>query len=262
MQLRKIGLVVSAAFFPLLVLASSFFEQPFPDSVRGAPVIVRGKVGKSEAQWSTLSDGTRQLFTYYDVDVVEGLKGKPRTGTSIQIRELGGSKDGVSTQISGTAQFSPGEDIVVMLSDPNESSANSYPVQGMMMGRFGIEKGPDGKEYLQGPGLGTSERPGIRHEHADGKNPTKVSIEDLREIIRTQVAEPAGAASPVVLASGSPHSGTLLEPLISEPKAAPSFGVQPILPHEETSGRFKPLILLLGVFIGGIWFLKSRKNRR
>lgn len=251
MQLRKISLVIATGLFPLLALSSSFFEQPFPDSVRGAPAIIRGKVGKSEAQWNTLPDGTRQLFTYYDVEVVESLKGKPRTGAPIQIRELGGLKDGVSIQISGTAQFSPGEDMVVMLSEPNESSANSYPVQGMMMGRFGIEKGLDGKEYLQGSGLGSSD-----------KKPVKVSLDDLREIIRTQAAEPAINPTPVGGATSTPPPGTLSESKNPEPKAATSSEVQATLPSNETSGRFKPIILLLGAAIGAIWFLKSRKNRR
>jgi len=181
---------------PLLLLASafasSFYEQPFPETVRNAPTIVRGKIGKSETQWTTLPDGSKHLFTYYDVNVSEGFKGGPSSGAPIRIRELGGSKDGVSLNVSGTADFEKGEDVVVMLGESNAQIDGSYPVIGMMMGKFVLEKDANGKEYLRGPGLGSSTVPGLRNEHSTEK-PPQVSLDSLREIIRTQAAEPKPA---------------------------------------------------------------------
>ena len=129
------------ALVSVSAIASSFYEQPFPDTVRGAPNIVRGKIGKSETRWTTLPDGSKHLFTYYDVDVTEGFKGGTHPGAPIRIRELGGSKDGVSLNVSGTASFEKGEDVVVMLGENGGVADGSYPLLGMMMGKFNLEKG-------------------------------------------------------------------------------------------------------------------------
>jgi hypothetical protein len=174
--------------------ASSFYEQPFPDTVRNAPTIVRGKIGKTETQWTTLPDGSKHLFTYYDVDVSEGFKGGARG--PIRIRELGGTKDGVSLNVSGTAAFDKGEDVVVMLGEANSQVDAAYPVMGMMMGKFNLEKGADGKEYLRGPGIGSAKNPALRNEHST-ESTAQISLEALRDIIKTQASEAKAAPSPV-----------------------------------------------------------------
>jgi hypothetical protein len=252
--------------FPLFIAtaaASSFYEQPFSDTVRGADSIVRGKVGKSESQWATLPDGSKHLFTYYDVEVTDGLKGKPKTGAPIRVRELGGQKDGVSLQISGTAQFVTGEDIVVMLGDQSELGDNAYPLVGMMMGKFNVEKGADGKEYLKGPGIGSAIHPALRNEHSG--NQTQVSLDTLKEVIRTQAAEPAPNKSPVSDEKRPSDSGLLTGK--SGPGALPtapaeSESLTPPLSAKHSEGGFKPILLLIGAILGGLWFLKFKKKRR
>ncbi len=251
------------ALFSPFAIASSFMEQPFPDTVKNSPQIVRGKIGKSETQWTTLPDGSKHLFTYYDVEVTEGLKGKPKPGSPIRIRELGGEKGGTSVQISGTAHFGTGEDVVVMLGEATESGDRAYPVMGMMMGKFNVEKGPDGKEYLKGPGLGSSLHPALRNENSPSGSQTKVSLEALRETIRSQALLVTASSTPV------PSVKPLNEPLLasranSQESALKQVGNEGLTETQASkkSTDLKPIILIVGIVIGTLWFLNSKKKRR
>ncbi len=241
-------------------LASSFYEQPFPETVKSSSSIVRGKIGKSSTEWATFPDGSKHLFTYYDVEVKEGLKGVPRAGSPIRIRELGGSKDGVSLQVSGTAHFETGEDVVVMLGESNAQVDGAYPVQGMMMGKYTLEKGTDGKELLRGPGLGSSTHPGLRN-NAEGKSAV-VSLDQLRDIVRTQASAPAVAKSSPTTAV--PASNSLLSASattgVGVPKEIHDENLMPPPPVQTL--RFRPALLIFGALIGILWFLKSRRKRR
>jgi hypothetical protein len=191
--------------------------------------------------------------------VSEGFKGGPKSGATIRIRELGGTKDGVSLTVSGTADFDRGEDVVVMLSEANSSVDSAYPVIGMMMGKYNLEKGADGKEYLIGAGIGAAKHPGLRHE-ASTERSARISLESLREIIRNQAAEPHPSPTPaasevaskneIINQSGrSDGKNELHEEGIGEK------------PNEGEAGRGK-ILFLLGLGIGTLWFLISRKKRR
>jgi hypothetical protein len=248
--------------FALLLLASarasSFYTQPFPDTVRNTPTIVRGKVGKTETDWATLPDGSKHIFTYYDVEVSEGFKGDPRTGAPIRIRELGGSKDGVALNVSGTAAFDKGEDVVVMLGEANPQVDGAYPVLGMMMAKFNLEKGADGKEYLRGPGLG-SDHPGMANEHSGGQQ-SQISLDGLRDIIRTQSAS---AKSPSPKPSAPIGDGLLFSHKSLEPVAKTEFHDENLgAPKPKSDTPMRPEIFALGAAVGVAWFLKSRKKRR
>jgi hypothetical protein len=248
-----------ALFASSLGWASSFYEAPFPDTVRSAPNIVRGRIGKSEAQWVTLADGSKRLFTFYDVEVTEAFKGKAKNGT-IRVRELGGEKDGVGLHVSGAANFALGEDVVVMLGNSVDGAENTYPLSGMMMGKYSLEKGADGKEYLRGSGLGSSIHPSLRKEGNAAMKDVQVSLEGLREIVRTQASEPAPKMEKSANSGGR-------EPLLAaragDPEPAPERLVPSEPLHPNRSGSFvRPIYVLLGLAGGVFWFLKTRKNRR
>ncbi len=254
---------------PLLLLAgsthaSSFYEQPFPDTVRAASQIVRGKVGKTETQWTTLPDGSKHLFTYYEVEVSEGIKGKPKAGSPVRIRELGGEKDGVSLQVSGTAHFSAGEDIVVMLGEGSEAGDHAFPVMGMMMGKFNVERGADGKEYLRGPGIGSSLHPALRNENTPSGKLAQVSLESLREIVKTQSAEPTDVKpsnSPVKVA-GEPLLSSKANGGITEIRPVKDENLTPALSDKKKDAGFKPILLVIGAILGSLWYWNSKKRRK
>lgn len=211
--------------------ATTFVEVPFPSAVKDSPVIARGKIGMSYTEWARTSDGSKRIYTFTELQVDELLKGKTQNPRSITMRELGGEKDGVGMQVAGTAQFERGEEVVVFLSEPN--SDGSHFVQGMMMGKFMLEKGDDGKEYLVGPGIGSGTHPSLRgHEHVlpggqeqdDTPPGKKWSLADLRELIRNQAQ---GEESPQN-AEKSP------------PKPRVTQAVKPLSPTPEASGNTAP----------------------
>lgn len=239
--------------------ASSFYEQPFPETVRNAPAIVRGKIGKSESAWTTLADGSKHIFTYYDVEVSEGFKGGPRAGAPIRIRELGGTKDGVSLNVSGTAGFDKGEDVVVMLGDANAQIDGAYPVVGMMMGKYNVEKGSDGKEYLRGPGIGSATHPGLRNETTAVKT-AQMSLDGLREIIRTQASEAKTPPSPTPKNSGELFSAKST----ADPGQRTEIRDENFLPATPKSkGPSRSLYVFgVGAAFGVAWFLISRRKKR
>ena len=119
--------------------------------------------------------------------MIEVLKGDLRDQT-IVVRELGGEKDGVGMNVAGSAQFSRGQDVVVMLNamDPD----GFYDVKGMMMGRYDVVRDEGGGEYLTGPGLGQHPQQTHHESQMDTgraeKVGTKWTISALRTLIQDQ----------------------------------------------------------------------------
>ncbi|MEN9723304.1 MAG: hypothetical protein RJB38_1290 [Pseudomonadota bacterium] len=229
METMKKVIRTMIGIFAALVLSTpgfgtSFIEKSFPDSVGDAPVIVRGQIGMSYSDYGkTLEDG-RKLFTFYELNVSEVFKGRSGTGTMI-VRQLGGTKEGITVEVPGTAKFSRGEDVVVMLG--GENSDGSYDIRSLMMGKYSIEK-VDGKEYLRGPGaLSPSEvQPGKliqADEHPTEGPPPLYTLDDLRALVRgdsasggASRAEPSVHASPnqpvpAGLPSGGARAGSTSE---------------------------------------------------
>ncbi len=196
--LRGVGVFLSLS---IPTWATSFHEVPFPDSVQDAPIIVRGRIGGKHTDWGK-DDRTdapspshleapeegaprRKIFTYYELNVTEVFKGQPRFASSqtIQMREMGGEKDGIGLQISGTAQFWEGEDVVVFLGEVNREG--THDVWGMMMGKYSIRKNKKGEEVLSGPGLGENPRLFDENQRQNETRPRKKwTLSDLRQLIR------------------------------------------------------------------------------
>ena len=182
--LSGIGVLIGFASF---CHATSFYERPFSEAVEDAPVVVRGKIGPSTTKWSMGIDGTKRIYTYTELQIDEVFKGDVK-GHTLTMRELGGEKDGVGMQVSGTAQFNPGEDTVVFLDQSHIDEGGSapkdeyYDVRGMMMGKFNVVRPDNGKEYLVGAGITATDHPVLRSQNADGR----WTIGALRELIQTQ----------------------------------------------------------------------------
>lgn len=188
--------------------ATTFVAQPFTEAVQETPVVVRGKIGMSYANWSMGSDGSKKIFTYSELAIEEVLKGTIETSNrTLIIRELGGEKDGVGMEVPGTAQFKRGEDVVVFLGPENLDG--SRDIINMMMGKYALERGEDGKEYLVGAGVkSVTPPPRELRDHPDdhskgeekgGQDDTRLkkwSLDMLRELIKSQGAAPPAAQNP------------------------------------------------------------------
>jgi hypothetical protein len=174
--MKLLFFVIAAALSllnPAQIRASSFITRPLSEVTQRTPTIVRGRIGSSYADWANNTDGSRRIYTFYDLQVSEVFKGDPKANSSIQIRELGGEKDGIGMQVSGAAQFSKGEDVVLMLGEKNPDG--SYNVQGLMTGKFAIGHDPSGNETLIGA---------IDEDAQDHPGPWTIS--DFRKLVASQ----------------------------------------------------------------------------
>jgi len=199
--------------------ATTFFPTPFPETVNDAPVIVRGIIGATHTDWAVSEDGGKRIYTYWELQVSEGLKGTIASRV-IQIREMGGEKDGIGMQISGTAHFDRNEDTVVYLNKRNNEG--SYDVWGMMTGKFQIAKNDKGQEYLIGGALAIDAHGG----HGDGGHddsadnsgsPKQWTFDALRNLIEKQGGEKPQILSDVSTLA-SPHPS--LTPVVISPAPA------------------------------------------
>jgi len=131
-------------------LATTFVEVPFHEWVNQTPTIVHGKVGGSYSDWAEAGFG-KNIYTFYNVEVTEFMKGDPSSGRDIVVREVGGEKDGLGMQVSGSAHFVRGENVVVFLNP--ENSDGVYEVRGLSTGKFNVNQQSDGRECLSGSAL-------------------------------------------------------------------------------------------------------------
>jgi hypothetical protein len=176
--------------------ATSFQAIPFEETVKEAPVVVRGRVSMQYVEWATLSNGSKRLYTYIELQPLTLLKAPAAwAGRSRMIvREIGGQKDGVGMSVPGSAKFSIGEEVVVFASDSVEPDG-SYDLRGLMLSKLIVKESQDGQEVLAGPAISMGEgaRPGqIIHADHDGdaeRGHTVTSqwtVQSLRELIERQ----------------------------------------------------------------------------
>lgn len=208
MSLKSSLLIFASLFLLPSALATTFIERPFPESVSEAPLIVRGRIGTSYADW-VQNAGGRKIYTFYDLQVDEVIKGQVEN-RSIVIRELGGEKDGVGMHVSGAAQFDRGEDVVVFLTERN--SDGSFDVLGLMMAKYNIQRDESGNEVLVGPGLGGAHSHAAESSHKEAhdeshnapEEPKKWTLDALRQLVKEQQSQNQNEAS-------TGNSGTSLQ---------------------------------------------------
>lgn len=267
--------------FAFLAQATTFYERPFPDAVKDAPIVLRAKVGMSYGHWVLGSDGSKRLYTYIEMQVDEVLKGGVK-GPTLIVRELGGEKDGVGMQVPGTAQFKRGEDVVVFANDhPDKDGA--YDLRGMMMGKYNVTKNEEGQEILTGAGLMGETNPALRgHEHivhpehfsesdshGDTEKAPQWTLAKLRDLIRDQGAAPEKShptelkpVKPQVIPSISPS------PQVSATADVKIFSTDAVeqAPELQSSPSSRPWngvtvsFLALGALILG-WFVRKVLRR-
>jgi hypothetical protein len=256
MRIRVLISIVPLLCIPVLAQATSFIEKAFPDAVEEAPVIVRGTIGMSYSDYGRTPGDEKRIYTYYELVPSEVFKGAVLNG-GIIVRQIGGSKDGLTMEVPGTARFSRGEDVVVMLGA--QGGDGTFEMQSLMMGKFTIER-VNGKDYLHGPGAVSPE------EARDGeivhpeellrrkKTPT-YTVEALRELVRTgkEPERAAGAASSVPSPVATPSGG--VTEAAAEPTATPGLQTAPQGETAPSAGEAGSRKWIFGAILLGLWFV-------
>jgi len=114
------------------------------DLARDADAVVRGKVVRTTARWS--SDG-RRILTYAEVETSSVWRGSAPARVTVVTR--GGVVGDIGQRVDGLATFSEGEEVVLFLGKAGDSA---FRVRGGSQGKFtvsGDRAGPD----LSGVGL-------------------------------------------------------------------------------------------------------------
>ncbi len=223
---------------------ASFFPQPFPSTVQEAPIIVRGKIGSSYSDWGQ-GQNAQRIYTYYDFQNEEVLKGQIRSDSPLTIRELGGEKDGVGLHVEGSAHFDQGETVVVLLHNMN--SEKNFDVHGMMMGKLNLETDPNGDIILKGPALW-----GARTGLDTLENSKRWTLADLKRIIREQAQNEENAER----SKGKKSDLQLDHP---QPSPSPSSAVSAPTNEEKPSDSIPftavPIIIIILGIIGVLTLL-------
>lgn len=252
------------AFLTLPAWATSFIERPFPQTVQDSPVIVHGRVGPTYTDWGHESDGGKRIYTYWELEIVEVLKGSVDGAQGVlRMREMGGEKDGMGMQVPGSAQFNTGEDVVVFLSDKN--SEGSYDVWGLMMGKLNVQKNGDGKEILSGPAINnlTHSRLLDDESHGDTPSASKWTLDALRNLVASQGSTPPPESqNPSIkrVVKSEPSAAPVVAPTPSETSSPVAPQLQTSSPEDSSFPSGLVVALGAGILVLSLFFI-ARKRR-
>lgn len=119
MSKRLSVLALAAALVPTTVLGTVVVRQTVEEMSRAAPIIVRVRVGPSQAAWD---EGHRRIWTWTEVRVTEPLKGE--APATFLVKQPGGVVGPVGQAVSGAARFAEGQDcLLFLLPAPDEKGA-------------------------------------------------------------------------------------------------------------------------------------------
>jgi hypothetical protein len=98
------------SLFPILLSASSLPQLTLEKLVSQSDTIVAGHVVRA---WAAMDSENRFIWTHYEINVGDVLKGPPQT--SVVIGEPGGTLNGVSLPVPGSTSYTVGEEVSVFL---------------------------------------------------------------------------------------------------------------------------------------------------
>ncbi|MFZ5443114.1 MAG: hypothetical protein ACOZQL_24110 [Myxococcota bacterium] len=123
---------VVVALSSLVATATVIAYETLDEMARRVPLIVRGKVVRSAAGWD---ERERRIFTYTELIVSDTIKGK--AGDVVLVKQPGGVLGEVGQSVAGAAQFTDGEDCVLLLW-PAGDERGAFLVYGMSAGKISL----------------------------------------------------------------------------------------------------------------------------
>ena len=118
----------------LTATATIIKYETIDDMARRVPLIVKGRVARSVAQW----DGEkRRIWTWTELVVTERIKGE--APGLVLVRQPGGEVEDIGQAVAGVAKFAEGEEVIVFLeADPVEKG--TWRVSSMSAGKISLVK--------------------------------------------------------------------------------------------------------------------------
>ncbi|OGP61016.1 MAG: hypothetical protein A2V67_11470 [Deltaproteobacteria bacterium RBG_13_61_14] len=131
--------------------------------------------------------GASMLFTYWEVEVKEALKGT--AAASVLVRTPGGGKDGRELVVPGAPGFQPDQRLILFLKKTEESRSGRpvYEVLGWQQGALEITAEPaSGEPVVRRPAQPSEKKPA---------RPVAVKLKEFKREVRA-LAQPPAAAEP------------------------------------------------------------------
>lgn len=122
--------------------ATTLQQLSMTEMIRQSTAIVRGKVVRSFASYRGAD-----LYTHYQIEVLETLKGSP--GRSVDLAVPGGYLNGVHQSVAGAPQLVVGQEYVVFLWT---GKSGMTQVIGLSQGVFSVGVDAGGNAVLVRPG--------------------------------------------------------------------------------------------------------------
>jgi len=98
--------------------------------------IIQGQVSSVESAWD---EGHHAIWTTATVQVAEVLRGSLSPGTTVQVKEVGGTAEGYTIAAEGFPTFQQGDEAVLLLR-PWEDDPGAYRVWGYDRGMFVVDR--------------------------------------------------------------------------------------------------------------------------
>jgi hypothetical protein len=149
----RLFLVVAIAALALVgaqaAFATTVQKLTLQELTKKSDSIVMARVDDAVASWDA---GHKEIYTYITLSVLQPVKGN-KGGTTITLRELGGTVDNVISIVPGMPSFTKGEEVVVFLT---QKDAAGYPwVMGLQQGKYSVTTGKNGVKMVRNDLAGT-----------------------------------------------------------------------------------------------------------
>lgn len=146
--LDLLPIFIGLFLFPLFASATSFGPISVEQQATNAEYIVRGQI--LGASWVEEERQSRKPYTHWKLKILEQLKGDP-LGEETIIRQPGGELGGMGYHVAGSANFGPGEEVVVNIRSTEISEIKE--VLALASGKYTVEKTPQGDFLRSGLGF-------------------------------------------------------------------------------------------------------------
>lgn len=150
-----------------------------------ADVVVHGRVTAQSSAWNETKS---RIYTVTDVEVIEPIKGERAPKSVVQVRQIGGTVDGISQTIVGNAKLTVGEEVVLFL-DADEKLPFHYVI-GMAQGKYAVDRASGEPQVVRSlSGLALADVKGDVAQLKPHAEPTAVGVklEDFKASVRAAI---------------------------------------------------------------------------